>query len=406
VALSVNSVSGGYFHTLLMENFKNILHFVGFMIYKKIVNAIEFQFLYKILALTKHLPSSRRWPIRSRSLMKKQDYWQFVRTQRAHGSKPTIREDGVISIHGEGLASYAYDYWKQNAVLPDDYMPIPEKEYAYNYLRDLWRLAKNEESFLPVVLDAYEVNYLSALRDSNGDKWYHIRRYEETGLFRSTVEAPQIRKILQKALRESKGIVLEEGEQTISGLMYLCLEYCDLKHAASQTEEWPRALFNNADILSLISEDTSSVKEIETVLETFIETRQALDTSRRSSRRSPLDVDKKSFDEDIRPILIGKLLKEAATFGAWQKVFAFSQDRDTKIFALYHMSDKAKSLGQIVTLYRSAVSIDLESLAHSFLGRWKDMCSKMEPEDIMKMPAELQLDHKFIEDLILQKCEG
>ncbi len=336
--------------------------------------------------------------------MKKQDYWKIIRTERAHGSNPRVRSEGVIEVDDEGLASYSHDYWKQNGVMPEDCMPIPEKETAYNSLRALWRVAMNDSSFIPAVLDVYEQNYFTRPVGPSGDRWFHIRHYEETGPFRSTVEAPQIRRILQKALRESGGISIKEEKKTITGLMHWCLEYCELKHLASSGDnspEWAKALFNNADILSLISETSFPTKEIETVLETFEETKRELNTR----SRSPADADKTSFDTDIRPILVGKLMKEARTFGAWQKVFIFCQDKETKIFALYAMSERAKSVNQTVELYLSATTIGMAALAHSFMESWRDMCSNMAPEELVKLPATLQLNPTFIQALILQKCE-
>lgn len=336
--------------------------------------------------------------------MKKQDYWKIVRTERAHGSNPRVRSGGIIEVDDEGLASYSHDYWKQNGVMPEDCLPIPEKEITYNCFRALWRVAMNDPSFIPAVLDIYEQNYFTRYVGLLDDKWFNVRYHEETGPFRSTVEALQIRNILQKALRESKGIHFKEEKRTITGLMHWCLEYCELKYLAfsgDNSPEWALAFFKNANILSLISETSFPTKEIESVLQKFEETRREL----RTNRRSPADADKVAFDEDIRPILVGKLMKEARTFSAWQKAFIFCQEKETKIFALYAMSERVKGVNQTAELYLSATTIGMVSLAHSIMESWKDMCSKMAPEELVKLPAIQQLNPAFIQSLILQKCE-
>ncbi len=332
--------------------------------------------------------------------MKKQDYWQFIRTERGHeGHKRYERKPGVIVVNDVGLASYAYDYWKQNGVLPNDYLPIPEKgEEGGDVLRRMWEFAERDPSFQNTTLDAFEKHSITPGKEKDAWSWMCST---DVAPIRSTVEAPQLRRIIQKALLLSGGITTDDKTFFCTGLMHLCVEHCRLKFRAAKYGDCAQALFNNADVLALIAADTSSVKDVETVLETFAKTRKELGTRIDSSDTEDLAC----FNRDIHPILLGKLMKEAKTFGAWQKVFALSQDRDTKIYALYHMSDKAKSLSQVVTQYGSACSIGLESIAQAFRETWKDMCSKMEPEDLIKMSSDLQLDHKFIEDLILQKCE-
>lgn len=337
--------------------------------------------------------------------MKRRDYWKIVRTNRAHGTNPRVRSGGVIEVDEDGLASYSYDYWKQNGVMPEDCLPIPEKETAYNYFSALWRVSMDDQLFIPVVLDIYEQNYFKHSVDSTSDKWFHVRYHKETGPFRSTVEAPQIRRILQKALRESGGISIKEDGGVITGLMHWCLEYYELKCLAFSRDncpKWALAFLKNADILSLITETTFPMKEIEYVLQKFEETRLELNNTR---NRSPSDVDKVAFDEDIRPILVGKLIKEAKTFDAWQRVFRFCQDRETKIFAIYAMSERVNSVEQTAELYHSAKTIGMSCLAHSIMELWKDMCSKMAPEELVKFPAIDQLNPAFIQALILQKCE-
>jgi len=335
--------------------------------------------------------------------MKKQDYWQFIRTQRGHeGHKQYERKckQGVIVVNDVGLASYAYDYWKQNGVLPEDYLAIPEKgEEGGDVLRQMWEFAERDSTFQTAVLDAFEKHYITPNKEK--EAWYWIRNTDVAPLH-STVEAPQLRRIIQKALLATEGINTDDKSLPCTGLMNLCVEHCRLKHRAIEYGACAQALFNNADVLSLITEDASVAKDIETVLEAFEKTRKELGTR----IDSPAKEDLVCFNLDIRPILLGNLMKEARTFGAWQKVFTFSQDRDTKIYALYHMSDMAKSLSQVVAQYRSAKSIDFKSVVQAFKNVWKGMCSKMDPEDLLKMSSDLQLDHKFIEDLILQKCEG
>ena len=333
--------------------------------------------------------------------MKKSDYWHIVRQQRAYtGVTPHDDPLRLARPRELGLALYAHDFWRQNGVLPEDYMPIPGKEEDCDVLRKMWEIVERDPSFQTVVLDAYEKNYFT-VPNSEDYEWEHICR-NGVGPFRSAVEAPQLRRILREALRRARGLQ-DGGSEKITGLMRLCLEHCQLKWRAGKFGGREQALFNNSDVLSIISEyDGGAAREVEAVLEAFEKTRKELDPCLKSRAED----DQKSFDQDVRPVLIGKLIKGAKTFAAWYKVLTLAGDQGTKVFALYHMHDKAKSLNQMVELYQSAIKVDLASVAQAAKETWEDMCSQMGPEDIMKMSPDLRLDHKFLEDLILQKCES
>lgn len=311
------------------------------------------------------------------------------------------RPEGKIVVNTAGLASYAHNYWKHNGVLPDDYLPIPEKGEEgskTSLLRQMWAVVLEDTSFQNAVLDAFEKHYLTPGKEEIG--W---RSIVESGFgpIGSDIVAPQLRRMYQKALLLSSGIDTGVKDLPCVGLMHLCVEHCRLKFNAIQKSSGDQARFENADVLSLIKDDNSPVKIVETVLETFEMVRHELRTIIGSSCEGDIEC----FNKDIRPILLGKLMNEAKTFASWQNVFKLSSDRDTKIYALYHMSDKAKGLSQVVAQYQNACSIGFESVANSFEKKWKEMCTAMSVEDLMDMPTELGIDHLFVQTLILQKCE-
>lgn len=332
--------------------------------------------------------------------MKKSEYWQLIRTERGHkGHKQYERQPGVIVVNDVGLASYAYDFWKQNGVLPNDYLPIPEKgEEGGDVLRRMWEFAERDPSFQNTALDAFEKYFITQGKEK--DEWRWMCRTDVAPIH-STIEAPQLRRLIQKAILLSGGITTDDKNLFCRGLMFLCVEHCRLKFRAAKYGNCAQALFNNADVLSLIAADTSSMSKVETVLEKFEGLRKELGTR----CDSLVDKDLEYFNKDIRPILLGKLVKEAETFNNWQSVFDLSYDRDTKIFALYHMSDKAKGIGSMVAMFESAQSVGLEAIVNSFKEKWKEICREREAKDLMYFPPNLNLDAKFIEDLILQKCE-
>lgn len=334
--------------------------------------------------------------------MKKSEYWQLVRTELGHkGHERYSRPEGKIVVNTAGLASYAHDYWKHNGVLPDDYLPIPERGEEgtkTSLLRQMWGIVLEDISFQDVVLDAFEKHYFTPGKEEC--VWGDIVG-SGFGPFGSYIVAPQLRRMYQKALLLSSGIDTGDKDLPCVGLMHLCVEHCRLKFNAITNSGCDQARFENADVLSLIKDDNSPVKIVETVLETFETVRHELRTRIGVSYKEDMEC----FNKDIRPILLGKLMNEAKTFASWQKVFGFSSDRDTKIYALYQMSDKAKSLGQVVAQYQNACSIGFESVANSFEKKWKEMCTAMSVEDLMNMPTELGIDRMFVRTLILQKCE-
>ncbi len=330
--------------------------------------------------------------------MKKADYWLALRQKLAFPYKGARRRVDV-----EGLAEYAHRFWKAGAILPDDYLPIPEKEEGRpcDVLRRMWDIVKKDPSFQTVVLDAYEEHYLQDSSDPSGE-WYYIWN-TDFGPFYSTVEAPQLRRIAQKAIKQSKGYTVGKAALESGGLLYLCLEYCRLKWRANRFGARDQVLFNNIDVLSLISDPGQWViKDVEVVLETFHETRQERGTG---GAELAIEDDLKCFDQDIRPVLVGRLMKEAKSFTAWQKIFTFAKDERTKIFALYHMSDKAKGLDQVVWLYQDSCEFGFATVAESAKVSWMEICSKSMPEVLARLPLELQIDPGFVEDLILKKCE-
>lgn len=331
--------------------------------------------------------------------MTKIEYWQSVRLKLTGRTNSHPLEGREVVLNAEGLALYVHQYWKTNGVLPGDYMPIPGKERAYDYFQYLWLVARNEPTFIPTVLDIYEAHYLLSLRDV-GDKWIHLRRVDAPGPFHDKLLAPQIQRIFQRALQDCEVLPHNEDSSTISALMFWCLEYTELKHAA-KTLEWQDTFLQNVNILSLIFESPLSVSEIENVLGMFEHVRQKI----RSLVGSTPQESMTNFNKDIRPILLGKLMCKANSFNAWERVFAHSLDRDAKIFALYHMSYRAKSLSQVVTQFRSASSIGLQPVAHSFREKWKGMCLEMGADELLRMSDHLNIDEAFIQSLILSKCD-
>ncbi|KND48344.1 MAG: hypothetical protein AB197_00315 [Parcubacteria bacterium C7867-002] len=327
--------------------------------------------------------------------MKKSGYWITLRQKLAFPYTNTERRD----VHDEGLAEYAYRFWKANGSLPDNYLPIPEKEEGRpsGVLRRMWDIVEQDPSFKEVVLDVY-------LQHGSKEGWSAIKHHP-SDMWRSRVVAPQLREIAQNAVKTDPGYTLgKDSQEKVTGLLFLCLEYVELKWAATKhgDESYSAALFKNVDLASLIFDHSAwNVKEVEETLERFERVR----TLHATSPTSPEGEDKKCFNEDIRPILIGRLMSEAKTFASWQKIFTLTKDERTKTFALYHMSDKAKSINQVVRLHQDACKFGFASIMESAKLSWMELCSKMSPEELFKLPLELQLDQQFVEDQILKKCE-
>jgi hypothetical protein len=332
--------------------------------------------------------------------MKKHEYWQQLRSKMAH----TYSDDGssLVEVNDTGLAEYAYAFWLETGALPADYLPIEGKEKPEGqFLRCLWEITERDPAFQPIVLDAYEEHYLEQCRDKSS-AWYSIR-VNSPGAFTSGVVAPQLRTIAQQAIKISTGYTGKDAKG-VTGLLFLCLEEIRVRHEANKDDEGSqaRALHKNANLMSLISEHTSwSWEQTTEVLERLP---GHLNTEP-SVTKPTFEQGMTTFDEFIRPVLIGRLMSEAKTFAAWQKILYFAKDRDSKVLALYHMSSKAKTLKQFAAVYYAACENKLVTLQHSSQNSWKTICISMSAEELNKLEPDEILMPKFTQELILSKCE-